>query len=70
MKFSKIYVLLVVTVAIAACSPSDNSTTNQAEAKAAPAPEPALVADTVYTNGRIYTVNKAMPWAEAVAARD
>ena len=27
-------------------------------------------ADTVYTNGKIYTVNKAQPWAEAVAIKD
>jgi predicted amidohydrolase YtcJ len=27
-------------------------------------------ADTVYTNGRIYTVNEAQPWAEALAIRD
>ena len=26
------------------------------------------VADAVYTNGRIYTVNEAQPWAEAVAS--
>jgi len=28
------------------------------------------LADTVYTNGRIYTVNEAEPWAEAVAIKD
>jgi len=28
------------------------------------------VADTVYTNGTIYTVNEDQPWAEAVAIRD
>jgi len=28
------------------------------------------VADTVYTNGRIYTVNEDQPWAEAVATKD
>ena len=28
------------------------------------------VADTVYTNGKIYTVDKAQPWAEAVAIKD
>jgi predicted amidohydrolase YtcJ len=28
------------------------------------------IADTVYTNGRIYTVNEARPWAEAVAIKD
>jgi hypothetical protein len=27
-------------------------------------------ADTVFTNGRIYTVNEAQPWAEAVAIKD
>ena len=27
-------------------------------------------ADTVYTNGRIYTVDEARPWAEAVAIKD
>jgi len=28
------------------------------------------VADTIYTNGKIYTVNGAQPWAEAVAIKD
>ncbi len=31
---------------------------------------PSEVADTVYTNGKIYTVNDAQPWAEAVAIKD
>ena len=31
---------------------------------------PATQADTVYTNGKIYTVNEAQPWAEAVAIRN
>ena len=30
----------------------------------------AQTADTVYTNGRIYTVNETQPWAEAVAIKD
>jgi len=35
------------------------------------APQPSgEVADTAYTNGRIYTVNDAQPWAEAVAIKD
>ncbi len=35
------------------------------------ATEPAgEVADTVYTNGKIYTVNETQPWAEAVAVKD
>ena len=37
---------------------------------AAPEGPPDKVADTVYTNGRIYTVNEAQPWAEAVAIKD
>jgi predicted amidohydrolase YtcJ len=32
--------------------------------------EPDVVADVVYTNGSIYTVDGAQPWAEAVAIRD
>ena len=31
---------------------------------------PGDVADVVYTNGRIYTVNEAQPWAEAMAVKD
>jgi len=31
---------------------------------------PSEVADTVYTNGKIYTVNETQPWAEAVAVKD
>ena len=27
-------------------------------------------ADTIYINGKIYTVNDAQPWAEAVAIKD
>jgi len=29
-----------------------------------------VLADTVYKNGKIYTVNKAQPWVEAVAIKD
>ncbi len=32
--------------------------------------QPAELADTVYTNGKIYTVNEAQPWAEAVGVKD
>ena len=70
MKLVKNYMLLVMAAVLVACSPSGDSTTNPVDTKAAPAPEPALVADTVYTNGKIYTVNEAMPWAEAVAIKD
>ena len=30
----------------------------------------AQVADTIYTNGRVYTVDASQPWAEAVAIED
>ena len=30
----------------------------------------AIIADTVYKNGKIYTVNNDQPWAEAVAIKD
>lgn len=32
--------------------------------------QPKEVADTIYTNGKIYTVDEAQPWAEAVAIKD
>lgn len=32
--------------------------------------EPKETADTIYINGKIYTVNEAQPWAEAVAIKD
>ena len=42
----------------AACAPSSDSGSGSDSA------------DTVYTNGRIYTVDEANPWAEAVAIKD
>ena len=44
---------------ILGCTPEDQS-----------APEGNSVADTVYSNGRIYTVSDTRPWAEAVAIKD
>jgi len=32
--------------------------------------EPKETADTIYTNGKIYTVNETQPWAEALAIKD
>ena len=34
------------------------------------AQEPDEVADVIYTNGKIYTVDDSLPWAEAVAIKD
>jgi len=32
--------------------------------------QPKETADTIYTNGKIYTVNETQPWAEAIAIKD
>ena len=50
-------ILVVVLGVTLACAPQ-------------PAGETSDAADTVYTNGKIYTVNEAQPWAEAVAIKD
>ncbi|WP_136479807.1 amidohydrolase [Cognatitamlana onchidii] len=47
-------VLLLLTIAIFSC-------------KSEPKKE---AADTVFTNGKIYTINEAQPWAEAVAVKE
>ncbi|MEH6584504.1 MAG: amidohydrolase [Halioglobus sp.] len=61
MKFSATTVIgsLAITTAMAT-----------AVVKADEAPDSAPVADAIYTNGKIYTVNEAQPWAEAVAIKD
>jgi len=54
---------------LSGCSPSsDESASNSANN--AHTAEPAVTADVVYTNGKIYTVNEDQPWAEAVAIKD
>ena len=58
----KLIVLSVcVTLALAACGREDSTQGPEASTE--------IVADTVYTNGRIYTVDEARPWAEAVAIK-
>jgi len=52
--------LVAFTISLAACSPADRPTAGSDDD----------AADTVYTNGRIYTVNDARPWVEAVAIKD
>ena len=51
---------LAIAAFLIGCSPADESSSS----------EPGAVADAVYTNGRIYTVDAAQPWAEAVAIKD
>jgi predicted amidohydrolase YtcJ len=60
--------LAVTTVFLVGCSKS--GTESAPIARGPEAAVPAIVADAVYTNGKIYTVNKAQPWVEAVAIKD
>jgi len=61
----KILTLLIAfTFSLAGCSSADQPAAESSKAAASDA------ADTVYTNGKIYTVNEAQPWAEAVAIKD
>jgi len=55
-------ILVLAGTLVASCS-EEQSTAVDTKAKAPPA-------DTVYTNGKIYTVNEKQPWAEAVAIKD
>ena len=57
--------LIALLVSLAGCSPADQPATESSTA----APN-TNSADTVYSNGRIYTVNEAQPWAESVAIKD
>ena len=56
--------LIGITISLVGCSPGDQPTTATNNAPLVDA------ADTVYTNGKIYTVNEVQPWAEAVAIKD
>ena len=58
-------IIVIAGLCIAGCTgdrqPADSN---------GPSIEQAAVADTVYANGRIYTVDERQPWAEAVAIKD
>ena len=56
--------LIAFAISLAGCSPADQPAAESSKAAASD------TADTVYTNGKIYTVNDAQPWAEAVAIKD
>ena len=60
----KLTLIVAITISLAGCSPADQPAAESTKTDASDA------ADTVYTNGRIYTVNEAQPWAEAVAIKD
>ncbi len=61
---NKLSLLIAFTISIAGCSQSDQPAAESNNAAATDA------ADTIYTNGKIYTVNESQPWAEAVALKD
>jgi len=67
-QYAALLVSAVMAIVLTACSE---------EQAALPETPPAtettqatLQADTVYTNGKIYTVDETQPWAEAIATRD
>jgi predicted amidohydrolase YtcJ len=60
--------LLLVSALLLACSSKEEASVPTIAV--APPVELAIVADAVYTNGKIYTVNEAQPWANALALKD
>ena len=62
--------LTAATLMLAACGSEERRERAHSAETTKPAPEAArLIADSVYRNGRIYTVNETQPWAEAVAIK-
>jgi predicted amidohydrolase YtcJ len=62
--------LMMAAMLLAACGSQEVERPQTTEAPAAVAATRSEIADAVYTNGKIYTVNEAQPWAEAVAIKD
>ena len=63
---------VIAAMLLVACDPQEATLPDSAVApgkSTSPASAEAQFADTVYTNGRIYTVNEDQPWAEALAAK-
>ena len=58
--------VLSVSLLLFACSKQDES----AKALQPKTSKASQIADTIYTNGKIYTVNEKQPWIEAVAIKD
>jgi hypothetical protein len=55
---------------LVACNSQEGETPQATKAPAAAVEAHSEVTDTVYTNGKIYTVNEAQPWVEAMAIKD
>ena len=60
----KYLVVIAIAALLVACSGGSDRTADSSQT------EQLAVADTVYTNGEIYTANEARPWVEAVAIKD
>ena len=59
----KLIVLTVLAILVlTACGPGDSTQSTATTTE--------IFADTIYTNGRIYTVDEAQPWVEAIAIKD
>ena len=54
----------IVLLSLMACSGEEPPATSEV------ARSQEVIADAVYTNGRIYTVNEQQPWVEAIAVKD
>jgi predicted amidohydrolase YtcJ len=65
----RLLAISVLSSIIMACSPTSDDAATETVAQAESSIT-AIVADTVYTNGKIYTVDEAQPWVEAVAIKD
>ncbi|MEH6591349.1 MAG: amidohydrolase [Halioglobus sp.] len=59
---------LSLTLVLSACSKSEHEPASVAASS--PPTAATVVADVIYKNGKIYTVDKARPWAAAVAIKD
>ncbi len=59
----------LMSIALFACSPAGDEAAPETASQAVSA-SPTVLADTVYINGKIYTVDESRPWVEAVAIKD
>jgi len=60
----KILALILVSAALSACSADEQPVTDVSDTSNRE------IGNLVFTNGKVYTVNEAQPWAEAVAVVD
>ena len=69
---TRLMLCVFALTALIGCSPEPENLAAGPEADSRTTTETAaaVVADAVYTNARIYTVNADQPWADALAVRD